>query len=342
MFCFSEYAFSANNEKSCLPPEGAQPFEFAAGDNHLRGFIDLPKRAGPHPVILIIHGSGGTDVFNGGSEYNGHYERLRQTFRSVGLASVVWDKAGSSCSTGGYSTGNPIRERARETVAALHALKQRSDIDAGRIGLWAISQGGWVAPMAAIQTADVSFMILVSAPARDAVSQLEYQALNELRASGLSETQRADAASHLRRAFAIVRAGGSLDRYEAAVAPLHKYETLRTLGITTGKPEDYTAWQNSVDHLYRPDTALRELRMPVLALFGDQDVLVNFRDSMQVYREAFRAGGNRDLTIKLFRGANHGLTVGKGETLDERYLRTMRAWLTKRVGAEKPRWSGAQ
>lgn len=43
-FCFSEYAFSASNEKSCLPPEGAQPFEFAAGDNHLRGFIDVPKR----------------------------------------------------------------------------------------------------------------------------------------------------------------------------------------------------------------------------------------------------------------------------------------------------------
>ena len=63
--------------------------------------------------------------------------------------------------------------------------------------------------MAAIQTADVSFMILVSAPARDAVSQLEYQALNEMRATRVSETQLPDVASHLRRAFAIMRAGGS-------------------------------------------------------------------------------------------------------------------------------------
>ena len=75
--------------------------------------------------------------------------------------------------------------------------------------------------------------------------------------------------------------------------------------------------------------------MPVLELFGDQDVLVNFRDSMQVYRGAFSAGGNRDLTTKLFRGANHGLTVGKDEGMDERYLRTMRAWLTKRVGCRE-------
>ncbi len=194
------------------------------------------------------------------------------------------------------------------------------------MGLWAISQGGWVAPMAAVQTDDVNFLILVSSPARDAVSQLEYQALNELRASGIPETQLTAIASHLRRAFAIMRAGGSVERYEAAVAPLQEYAALRNLGITTGTPQNYTAWQNNLDYHYRPDTALRELHQPVLALFGDRDVLIDWRDSMQVYRDAFKAGGNQDLTLKLFKGADHNLTDQRG------YLRTMQEWTKKRIG----------
>ncbi len=186
--------------------------------------------------------------------------------------------------------------------------------------------------MAAIQTDDVSFLILVSSPARDAVSQLEYQALNELRAGGISETELASIATHLRRAFAIMRAGGPVERYEAAVAPLQKYSVLRNLGITIGTPENYNAWQNNLDYHYRPDSALRELRQPVLAIFGDRDVLIDWRDSMQVYRDAFKAGGNRHLTLKLFKGARHDLTAGPDAKPVDGYLQTMQTWLKKRVG----------
>jgi hypothetical protein len=58
---------------------------------------------------------------------------------------------------------------------------------------------------------------------------------------------------------------------------------------------------------------------------------IDWRDSMRVSREAFNAGRNHDLTIKSFRGASHGLTVGKDEQLDEGYLRAMQSWLKKRV-----------
>jgi uncharacterized protein len=321
-------------DAGCKAPDGTQPFEFMVGENRLRGFIDLPDESRPNPAVLIIHGSGGTDVFRSSDVYNGSYDILRRTFRAAGVATVVWDKAGNGCSAGAYPHGNPIRERATETVAALRALKQRNDIDAARMGLWGISQGGWIAPMAAVQTDDVGFLILVSGPARDAVSQLEYQALSELRAGGVPERELRIAASHLRRAFALMRAGGSSEDYAAAVAPLQGYQALRKLGVTEGTPDSYRNWQNTVDFHYRPDTALRELQQPVLALFGDHDVLVDWRESVRIYRESFSSGGNDNFTIKIFKNADHNLmAVGSQSRFVDGYLQTMQTWLAKRVSS---------
>ena len=331
------WTLAADEEQRCSAPAGTQPFEFSFGESQLRGFIDFPAGPGPHAAVLVIHGSGGTDVFHGSPEYNGQYGALRDAFRSAGVATVIWDKAGNGCSTGSYSDGNPIRERAGEAVAALRALKSRSDIDASRMGIWGISQGGWAAPMAAVQTADVSFLILVSTPARDAVSQVEYQALTALRTNGTPEAEVRGAGTHLRRAFALMRAGGSREDYAAAVAPLQKYAELRELGILTGTSESYRAWQNTMDYHYRPDTALRELQQPVLAVFGDRDVLVDWRDSVPIFRESFRAGGNRDLTIKVFRNADHNLmTAGPESQFVKGYLPLLRDWLRQHLDRRGP------
>jgi uncharacterized protein len=330
-------AGAADDAQRCSAPAGTQPFEFSFRDSHLRGFIDFPARPGPHAAVLVIHGSGGTDVFHGAIEYNGQYTALRNTFRSAGVATVIWDKAGNGCSTGSYADGNPIRERAGEAVAALRALKERRDIDTSRLGIWGISQGGWAALMAAVQTADARFLILVSTPGRDAVSQLEYQALTTLRTNGTPEAELRVVGTQLRRAFALLRAGGSREDYAAAVAPLQKYTALRDLGILSGTPESYSAWQNSMDYHYRPDTALRELHQPVLAVFGERDVLVDWRDSEQIFRESFRAGGNPDLTIKIFPNADHNLmTAAPDPQFVKGYLPLLHDWLRRHLDRPGP------
>ncbi len=327
----SAVAGSAEDAERCKPPEGTRPFDFSFGENNLRGFVDVPEGTGPFATVLILHGSGDTDIFSAENESTRYYDQLRDTFRAAGVATAIWDKAGSGCSTGKYSNGNPIRERAGETVAALKALKGRSEIDGARMGLWAISQGGWVAPMAAVRTQDVSFMILVSAPARDAVSQAEYQTLNALRSKGIEEGQVQTIARYLRRALAVMRAGGSIEEFAAAAEPLKQYPVLQELGITMGTAAEYQAWQQSMDHHYRPDTALRELRQPVLAIYGDRDVLVDWRESAEIYKESLRFGGNKDLTVKVFRNADHNLFEAGTRQLTDGYLRTMRVWLAKHV-----------
>jgi pimeloyl-ACP methyl ester carboxylesterase len=138
---------------------------------------------------------------------------------------------------------------------------------------------------------------------------------------------------HLRRAFAIMRAGGAVEEYVSAVAPLQQYPALRALGITTGSTEDYLRWQNSMDYLYRPDTALRELRQPTLILFGENDALIDWRDRIRIYRDSFEVADNADLTVKVFQGTDHNLmTAGSDSQPVAGYLKTMTQWLVRHAG----------
>lgn len=101
--------------KPCVAPDGATLIEFRSDANVLRGFIDLPRRTGKHPAIMIVHGGADTDV----TAVSPYWDELRRAFTRAGIATVMWDKAGQGCSSGKYVSRLPIRERAMEVLAAL-------------------------------------------------------------------------------------------------------------------------------------------------------------------------------------------------------------------------------
>ena len=70
---------------------------FHNGETELAGVLCLPEAAGPHPVIMFIHGSGpaGRDGYNG-------FPLLWQTFARRGCACLSWDKPGVGESTGDW------------------------------------------------------------------------------------------------------------------------------------------------------------------------------------------------------------------------------------------------
>jgi hypothetical protein len=328
----------------CVVPAGTVPFEFTADGNTLRGFIDLPTAAGKHPAIMIVHGSGGTEVTRGDGPYNGSYDQMRAAFRSARIATIVWDKAGNGCSEGRYLHADDVYGRSNEVVSAVEALRKRSDIDASRIGAWGISQGGWVAPMAAVRSRDIRFLILVSGPGKDFFSTWGYQALNQMRADGVPKKEAQAAVSAMHHALTVMRAGGTYEEFTAATRPLLKYPVFgERLGITGGTAETYAKGQ--APQLMRiwttsADTYLSELDVPLLAIFGDHDDKIDWRESARAYREAYDRAGNRDLTIKVFRNASHDLFVVNSANTPAPnppapqfvpgYLATMVAWLRAR------------
>jgi pimeloyl-ACP methyl ester carboxylesterase len=328
----------AQAKESCTVPAGTVPIEFRSGGNTLRGFLDRPASAGRHPLIMILHGSGSTDVTGGNGGYNSSYDELRAAFRRAGFATAVWDKAGSGCSGGRYVIRTPLVERTDEAVAALDALKARDDIDGARMGLWAISEGAWVAPMAAVRRPEIAFLIVVSGPGGDAPSETEYLAFNRLTQSGVSIAEARRAVATLRRAYLIAGAGGSHAEFLAAIEPLEKYPVFGTELRITETPEmktspaaaaDYRTNQQARDYVLRADTFLRELRQPTLAIWGGQDIQVDWRTSERLYREAFALGGNTSVTLKVFPDAGHNL-YGSDGAFVKGYIDLMVEWLKER------------
>lgn len=290
-------------------------------------------------MILIIHGAPETDV----TVTERSYTQLRDAFRKIGFATAVWDKPGNGCSDGKYVSSLPLRERTTEAIQAIAALKQRADLDLSRIGLWALSQGGWIAPMIAVRSEDLKFMIVVSGPRRDAMSQGAYYASNEVRRNGGSRDEALQVRAILNRAGAIGVSGGSVDELRKVFAPLTKYAVLHDMGVLDVSPKGFmAAAQTNPEWTQSADLLLREVSLPTLAIFGEEDTVVDWRESMAVYRDAFaRSGSAHQLTIKTFARADHNIVRTdvdepyKRMIPAEGYLDAMTTWLQSTAGANR-------
>ena len=130
----------------------------------------------PYPAVILLHGSGRVTA----QEQMDHAGRR---LAALGLAVLAYDKRGVGRSTGEYSNvgvENSVRMfdlLASDAIAAVQALKRRRDIDSTRIGLVGFSQGGWIAPLAASQSADVRFVVAVSGPAVSVGEEIAYSRL---------------------------------------------------------------------------------------------------------------------------------------------------------------------
>src|SRR5271154_2961225 len=164
---------------STLPsPQNAseEAIRFTNGDIPLAGTLILPAGAQPHPAVVLFHGSGPQerDLFTA------------RWFAAQGVAALAYDKRGVGESTGNFRKV-PFMDICDDGLAGIAYLKSRKEIDPKRIGVWGLSQGGWLGPLAALRSADVAFVIAVSGPGVSPGEQMIVYYANELRAQGLPE-----------------------------------------------------------------------------------------------------------------------------------------------------------
>ena len=120
----------------------------------LSGILWLPKNSAPHPALVIVDGSGRTTA-----------ERMKASIRvfvDLGFACLSYDKRGVGDSGGKYlgELDIDIPLLASDVVAGVDYLKTRMDVDSSLIGLLGQSQAGWIIPVAAAESKDVSFTVI--------------------------------------------------------------------------------------------------------------------------------------------------------------------------------------
>jgi pimeloyl-ACP methyl ester carboxylesterase len=148
----------ANSNSSRSTVDGS----IASGAIRLAYSIDFPSGTGPFPAVVFGHGSGRMT--------RQQLQPMAQQFTARGFAVLRFDKRGVGESTGVYSgvgVANSFQmfdDLSSDVVAAVRFLRTQPRIDGRRVGLFGVSQAGWILPVAAKELGDAAFMVLWSGP----------------------------------------------------------------------------------------------------------------------------------------------------------------------------------
>ncbi|WP_328457247.1 alpha/beta hydrolase family protein [Amycolatopsis sp. NBC_00438] len=232
-------------------------------DDRLRlaGTLTLPAGAGPHPAVLLLHGSGRLDRdANTGRVRTGYGPPLAAALADAGIASLRYDRRGVGATPGDWrATG--FTDNRRDAAAAVRALAARPGIRADAVGVVGHSEGA-VHAMTLGAHADVAAVVLLAGFARLGEDALRRQAGMIVR----------DLPAFARP---MVRALG-----ERQLARIKKSDADVTR--VAGVPVNARWTRELLAHDPRPDLA--GIRVPVLAITGGKDVQVDAADLDEIRR----------------------------------------------------------
>ena len=280
----------------------------------LAGTLTLPREGGPFPAVLLITGSGAQDrnetVF-------GHHPFLvlADYLTRRGLAVLRVDDRGVGGSTGSLSTGTS-EDFAGDVLAGVEYLKSFKEINPKQIGLIGHSEGGIIAPMAAVQSPDAAFIVLMAGLGVTGEQVLAMQNELILKAGGVSDSVVARSRRINGAAIAAVKENPDS---AAAYQALHKIFSDAIAGMSEQEQQELQITPTSIDMLitqitspwlryfifYDPKPILTRVKCPVLAIGGELDLQVPPKENLKGINDALKAGGNKDFTTKEMQGLNH-------------------------------------
>lgn len=312
----------------------------------LAGTLTLPRSKGPHPAAILLQGSGphGRDEM---VAYHRPFLVLADYLTRNGIAVLRYDKRGTNHSTGDYGKAT-IHDLASDASAAVDYLKTRREIDSSRIGLIGHSEGGTVAPIVAVESSDVAFIVSMAGPGLSGYDTIILQDLASTKLEGITDEELELMRQVVEQYYRVPLEEKDNDIAKAKMQKIyddmtdeqrHAYRYLKD------------GWTNQIDnclspgcrsaHEFDPKPILMKVKCPVLAINGALDVQVTPKENLAGIEEALEAGGNTNFTVKELPGLNHLLqTADTGtfaeyskieETIAPVALETIANWLKEHV-----------
>jgi uncharacterized protein len=304
----------------------------------IAGRLYVPHGRGPYPLVVVVPGSGEQGLATW--EYRGNADIIAQH----GAVAFVYDKRGVGRSAGNLDTVT-IAEQADDVRAIVRQLRRRADVEPQKVALMGISQGGWIAPLAADANPDVSDLILIVGPAVSLERQERERVEDEARAAKLSTEDQTHVATFTDLLFATAYGLRPQADLDGAVMQAKASKWGSIVAIPSG-PQDVAWWRSSA---YDPKTVLSRVRVPVLALYAENDREVRADENAALLRQYAARAGERDITIVTVPGVGHALytgesLVGTGTDWPARFYRwdrrvalyeqTLADWLRTHLGAD--------
>jgi dienelactone hydrolase len=274
-----------------IPAAGAQ----------LAGTLLLPAGEGPFPAVVTLGGSNWTDRASVRAE--------SEVLLAQGVAVLIFDKRGHGDSSGervvDFST------LASDAASAASMLRHQPEIRQDAVGVFGRSRGGWYAPIAAATPGAVDFVVLFVASGRSPAEQEMYRRMERMQAHGAAHAELLKARTYLELMYAWVGTGKGWEPYEDALWGLTDAEFAVLGGSDEPGPESW-GWDRLNAH-FDPFPYWEQVEVPVLAIFGSEDRVVDTSVSLPRIAAALARAGNDDVELVSVPDAGHSLrTPGDG------------------------------
>lgn len=273
----------------------------------LVGDLLLPYGNPPFPAMVIVEGS------STGSRSLWTYRSVGDLFARNGIAALIYDKRGTGASSGDLAHAS-LDDLARDAASAFAYLWSRSEIDSSHVGIFGISQGGWIAPLVARHDPRVALVELLVGPAVSVWEQ-ELQRVEYTMRAGFyaednpdefTEEQIQAALAHTRLGFAVAQDPSRWAEWETACATARAAPWAAYVGLDSTLV-DLQGW---LRFRYDPSETLQHLRTPLLALFGGRDVFVPPSENVDLMRRYLTTAGNSDFETVVFPDVGHDMFTG--------------------------------
>lgn len=286
---------------------------FRNGDLTLTGELFLPRAPGPHPAVILQHG---------GNTPERHFCQVYASlFARHGLAALTFDRRGYK------SLLAELPVLASDVRAAFDFLRSDPRIDRRRIGLWGLSCGAWVVPLAASQLPDLAFLVVISGIVHTPAEQETFRRKNELRESGIPD----DVVESVGRAWEILYEYGITHHWKkewtgelrSIRQSIRREPKLRDLRLPPGR----SPWQQPVPPTlsiptlrrriggafqemgYDSLAPYRKITCPILYMLGEKDSYLPIEESFQRVERAVREAGGPRPELRVVPGAGHCMNV---------------------------------
>jgi uncharacterized protein len=310
-------------------------YEHPEAGLRLAGTLTLPAD-GPHPVALLISGSGAQDR---DETVAGHrpFLVLADHLSRNGIAVLRVDDRGVGGSTGNADAAT-MEDFAKDVEAGITFLSSHPQVDGEKIGLIGHSEGGAIAPYVAARNSKVAFVIMLAGPGVTGGDLLIEQVGALLRTMDADEAAIAEAKAAQAEVMKVLATTADDTQARAAIRKIMDPEGVGGEAVDAQLEMVVGPWFRTFV-AYDPAPTLKKLRIPILAVNGALDTQVVASQNIPAIEKA--VSGNPKAKVVVLDGLNHlfqPATTGSPaeyaqieQTLDPALLELVTDWLTTSV-----------
>jgi uncharacterized protein len=314
---------------------------FKSGDTELFGKLTLPSGGKPpFKTVVFVHGSDPVASVD--------REWLPHLLASQGVATFVFDKRGAGCSKGQYLQRFDVLSD--DVVAAVNWLKTQPEIDPSKVGLAGFSQGGWVAPLAALKDPSIKFVVVGFGLAMSLAEEDRLEAPLKLKEMGVDESSIAEYRELNASIHQLARDGfkdwrdfdEKIDKYKGrdwftlAKGMQSWVGVTLQMGIPQAKVVAPQMFESFFQPFYEPVPTLEKLAIPMLWLIAEEDIEAPPEPTIEALKRLRQQG--KPFATVVFPQSDHGLVefeVRDGKRVKTKYADKYFSTLLKWIQAQK-------